>query len=79
MTYAQSLNLGAYPNKKNILYTTQGVIGGRDTQAIPVMRQWLLIPKGKQRMGLADKVEVTIASTGTAMQRCGIFTFKEYS
>ncbi len=79
MTFAQSSNLGAYPNKKNILYTTQGVIGGRDTQAIPLIRNWLLIPKGKQRMGLGDFISVTIAATGAAMQRCGIMTFKEYS
>ncbi len=78
MTQAQTLNLGAYPNKKNILYTTQGVISGNDTQSIPVIRDWVLIPKGKQRMGLNDRIQVTIGTVGEALQRCGLNTYKEY-
>jgi len=79
MTFSQSQNLGGYPNKKNILYTTQGVLGSIDdgNQAVPVLRQYVLIPKGKQRFGLDDQLMVNIAfiSTGT---RCGIATYKEY-
>ncbi len=79
MTYAQSLQLGAYPNKKNILYSTQGVIGGIDTNSIPVIKNWVLIPKGKQRFGLGDRLQINISTLGASMQRCAIFTFKEYT
>ncbi len=78
LTFAQSSNLGAYPNKKNILYTTQGVIGGIDTNSIPIIKNWLLIPKGKQRMGLGDKIVTYITTLGAAIQRCGFATYKEY-
>ncbi len=78
MTQAQSLNLGAYPNKKNILFTSQGVIGGIDTNSVVVLRNWILIPKGKQRMGLADRIVLSVATLGAPMQRCGFITYKEY-
>ncbi len=80
MTFAQSVNLGAYPNKKNILYVTQGnVAGAGNAPAIPFLRQWFSIPKGKQRMGLSDRIVLNVSSSGTsAIQICGIFTYKEY-
>ncbi len=78
MTAAQSLNLGAYPNKKNILYTTQGVIGGTDNNSIAVLRDWILIPKGKQRQGLGDRIVVNVSTVGQAMNNCGLFTYKEF-
>jgi len=80
VTFTQSLNLGAYPNKKNVLYTSQGNLPSRiDTSGtIPIMRGWFLIPKGKQRMGLGDKIVLSLASTGSALDRCGMMTYKEY-
>ncbi len=78
LTFAQSSNLGAYPNKKNILYTTQGVIGGTNNNSIPIIKNWLLIPKGKQRMGLGDQIVTYITSLGATVQRCGFSTYKEY-
>ncbi len=78
LTFGQSSNLGAYPNKKNVLYTTQGVIGGIDNNSIPIIKNWLLIPKGKQRMGLGDQIVTYITSVGAVMQRCGFATYKEY-
>ncbi len=78
MTNAQANNLGAYPNKKNILYTTQGIVNSNTgSGAVPVLRQYVLIPKGKQRFGLDDQLLVNIAAVG-ALQLCGISTFKEY-
>ncbi len=78
MTNAQALNLGSYPNKKNILYTTQGIVGSLAvTGAVPIIRQYILIPKGKQRFGLEDELMVNIAAVGS-LQRCGITTYKEY-
>jgi len=80
MTNAESLNLQAYKNKKNIFYVTQGVLppfldGGA---SVPVLRQWFKIPKGKQRMGLTDRLTVTISSGGGSLRVCGLSTYKEY-
>ncbi len=78
MTHTQALNLGSYPNKKNILYTTQGIVGSLAVSGtIPVIRNWVLIPKGKQRFGLGDQFLLNVAAVG-AIQFCGITTFKEY-
>ncbi len=77
-TFADMLNLGGYANKKNILYTTQGIITGNEGQPIPVIRDWLLIPKGKQRMGQEDRILVTVATVETTLSFCGISTYKEY-
>jgi len=78
-TYTDMLNMGAYDNKKNIFFSGQGVIGGLGGgNAIPVMRAWYKVPKGKQRMGLGDFLQVSIASTGQTMQVCGLSTYKEY-
>ncbi len=70
--------LGAWENKKNILFSSQGVLP-KDESAIsvPVIRQWILVPKGKQRFGLEDKLQVAFHSVGT-LQICGIATYKEY-
>ncbi len=80
MTFTDTANLGAYDNKKNVLYVTQGVLGSAvdGNQAVPVLRTWVLIPKGKQRFGLGDRLIVTVAATGQELQHCGIFTYKEY-
>ncbi len=78
MTFAQSATLTAYPNKKNILYTTQGIVPSSDGgNTVPVIRQWIAIPKGKQRFGLDDEIMVNVAFT-TAGTTCGIEIFKEY-
>ncbi len=67
-----------WDNKKNIFYTTQGVIGGVGNQSLPLYRDWVLIPKGKQRMGRGDTITVTIGMVGVAADNCGIATYKEY-
>ncbi len=81
ITAAQIVNIGAYPNKKNILWTFQGLIspaidGGPN---IPIIRDWILIPKGKQRFGLSDELVLTFASTGSKGQVCGLATYKEWT
>ncbi len=78
MTFAQMNTLMGYSNKKNVLFFSQGVIGDGTTQAIPIVRQWFKIPKGKQRFGLDDKLVVTISSTAEVIQNCGFATYKEY-
>ncbi len=80
MTVTQSLNLGSYPNKKNVLYVSQGVLAAAvdGAQSVPVIRDWALIPKGKQRMGLDDAIRLHVSAVG-ALKICGIFTYKEYT
>ncbi len=81
MTTGQIANLGAYPNKKNILFTGQGVLGAQidGNQSIPIMNAWFSIPKGKQRMGLDDQIIVNVFTSGTSLNICGLFTYKEYT
>ncbi len=78
VTFTQMNNLMTYPNKKNVLYTTQGVVGDLTTQALPITRQWYMIPKGKQRFGLDDRLVATISTTGFGANICGLAIFKEW-
>ncbi len=80
VTALQIVNLGAYPNKKNILNSFQGNQGAQidGHQALPYLRGWQLIPKGKQRMGLGDRIVMSILSSGNAIAICGQSTYKEY-
>ncbi len=77
--FSDMLNLGGYANKKNILYTTQGIVAS-DTvgQAVPIIRDWIKIPKGKQRMGQEDRMLITFASVNQIMHVCGMAIYKEY-
>ncbi len=78
--FTEMLNMGSYDNKKNIFFAGQGVIGGiGGGQAIPILRGWYKIPKGKQRFGLGDFFQISVASTGETAQECGFATYKEYS
>ncbi len=81
MSVSNMLNLQAYPNKKNILWSSQGVQSAsiNGANAIPIIRQWMLLPKGKQRFGLADKLTIHAMPTGTTMSVCALFTYKEYT
>ncbi len=66
-TAAQMANMQAYPNKKNIFFAMQGVMGDKFTNSIPLYRSWLKLPRGKQRMGLGDSIVMSILSTGESM------------
>jgi len=79
-TVTNMLNLQAYPNKKNILWSFQGNVASfqNGSNAIPIIRDWLKIPKGKQRMGFGDRVALTVMSVAESGQVCGLFTYKEY-
>lgn len=71
-------NLQSWANKRNILFSSQGVLSQEDAgQAIPVIRDWVKIPKGKQRFGLSDQFQVCFFAVGT-LQVCGLATYKEY-
>ncbi len=80
LTTAEAAALGDYDGKKNIIYHTQGLINDNDADAIPFVRQWFKIPKGKQRMGLGDKWSLSIFAQGAIDTIiCGFATYKEYS
>jgi len=71
--------LGTYPNKKNVLYTTQGLVGEVGTNPIPFYRAWVKIPKGKQRFGLNDQFRINIANIGSgSVDFCGLTVYKSY-
>ncbi len=78
VTFTQMNTLMSYPNKKNVLFYSQGVVGDLTTQAIPVVRQWFLIPKGKQRFGLGDRLVVNVSATAFGINSCGFSVYKEY-
>lgn len=76
-TFTEMSNISTYTNKKNILEFHQGLAPSGD-QVMALYRGWYKIPKGKQRMGLGDKIHISIAFTGSAGDICGFATFKEY-
>ncbi len=81
MTQAQAQNLHDYPNKKNIFKMGQGIIGDSNSNPIPILREWIKIPKGKQRFGLGDSLVLNISCIGEAdngLESCGFALYKEY-
>ncbi len=80
-TIADMAALGDWDNKKNVLYTTQGLASNDGIAApIPVIRQWFKIPKGKQRFGINDRIRLQVASRGDSnIVFCGFATYKEYT
>ncbi len=80
-TFTNMNALGVYANKKNVLYTHQGLTPN-DGIAEPrlVCRQWFPVPKSKQRMGLGDGIVLTIANNSAQdLFYCGFTTYKEYT
>ncbi len=81
MTFAKSNALGTYDNKRNLLYVTQGLSPNNGVgNPVPIIREWFKIPKGKQRMGLSEKLVLNITNNGlNDLEFCGFFTYKELS
>ena len=71
--------LHTYPNKKNVLISQQGLIGDANSNPTPFYRQWIAIPKGKQRFGLGDRLVMSIRSITDSTNICGMFIFKSYN
>ncbi len=74
--------LHSYNNKKNILKMGQGIISDSNTNPIPVIREWVKIPKGKQRMGLGDNLNLTVSCIGetdNGLELCGFGLYKAYT
>ncbi len=80
-TITEMAALGDWDNKKNILYTTQGLTGNDGVSGpYPIYKGWVKIPKGKQRQGLGDQLKWQFASRGSAtINICGFATYKEYT
>ncbi len=80
-SFAEMANLFAYNNKKNILFTHQGLTSNDGISGpVVVMRNWLKIPKSKQRFGLGDKLNLNISNVSSnALNRCGFSLYKEYT
>ncbi len=81
-TAANMAALYDYTNKKNILFTAQGLLAPETGGVIPVMRDWYKIPKGKQRFGLQDKLRVAVRNNNAAatdIHFCGLSIYKEYT
>ncbi len=76
---AELAALGDYDNKKNVLYTSQGLVNDVDSTALSVIRGWVKIPKSKQRMGLGDTINWGLSAIGQSINFCGFEIYKEYS
>ncbi len=79
MTYANSLGLFTYANKKNIFHTTMGLVPPNTASGIPFMRDWYKIPKGKERFGLGDKLVLNISAISDGLNYCGFVLYKHYT
>ncbi len=80
-TFANMNSLGTFNNKKNILFTHQGLTPNDAIQGpMNVLRGWIKIPKSKQRFGLGDRLHLVISNSGAStLQYCGFATYKEYT
>lgn len=79
ITSGQIATLHAYVNKKNVFYTTMGLVPPKTQYPMQLVKQWFPIPKGKQRMGLGDKITFSIFGQVDGLQACGFSTYKEYT
>ncbi len=77
-TFAQSSALATYPNKKNVLYTFQGLTANNTANPVPIIRQWIMIPKSKRRFGLSDRLIINFSAITDGLTICGFSTYKEY-
>ncbi len=82
MTHTQALDLNDYVNKKNVLFITQGLVPDANANPVPFLRQWIKIPKGKQRFGLGDGFAINFTtidpSANAGTEICGIAIYKAY-
>jgi len=80
-TFAEMAALGTYVNKKNVLFTHQGLSSNDGIgNPVQVLGGWIKIPKSKQRFGLGDKLTLCISNNGANnLNFCGFTTYKEYT
>ncbi len=80
-SFAEMASLFTYDNKKNIFFTSQGLTSNDGVSGpVNIIRQFLKIPKSKQRFGLGDSLLINIANvSANDLVRCGFATYKEYT
>ncbi len=80
-TFAEHAALFTYTNKKNVLWTSQGLTSNDGVSGpVNIIRGWVKIPKSKQRFGLGDRLNLNISNvSANNLNRCGLAIFKEYS
>ncbi len=78
ITAAEIASLNSYSNKNNIFYITQGLLGQAINTATPLMRGWFKIPKGKQRMSISSKIQLSVLAQSDGVNLCGFALYKEY-
>ncbi len=79
--FSQMAALGSADNKKNIFYTTQGLLNTEGLSATNIIKGWVKIPKSKQRFGLGDRLLLAISASSATVDvdHCGFATYKEYT
>ncbi len=75
--FANLAQLHNYDNKKNIFFASEGLLAQEDANPTPFLRQWIKIPKSKQRFGLGDGLSISISSQATNVKFCGLSTYKD--
>ena len=80
ISFANMQNLHSAPFKRNIFYTTQGLTPDSNANPTPFIRQWIKIPKGKQRFGVGDTLVLTVGNLNptTDIDMCGFMLYKAY-
>ena len=78
MTFAEAGGLHDYFNKNNIYYITQGITTPNVQSAVPFLRGWFKIPKGKQRMDKESAIVLNIAALTNGLTVCGTMVYKSY-
>ncbi len=80
-TFAEHASLFTYLNKKNILWSSQGLTSNDGVSGpVNIIRGWVKIPKSKQRFGLGDALTINISNVSSNdLNRCGLSIYKEYS
>ncbi len=78
LTHGQAAIMNTWNNKKNALKTFQGLISQEANNTMPIFKEWIAIPKGKQRFGDGDSLMVAVDAISNGVTTCGIFVYKEY-
>jgi len=80
-TFAELATLDTWGNKKNILFTHEGLTSNDGVgNPVRIMYSWFKIPKTKQRMGLGDILSLSISNpSSNNLNRCGLAIYKEYT
>jgi len=81
VSFANMQDLQNAPFKKDIYYTTQGLTPDSNANPVPFIRQWIKIPKGKQRFGLGDTLNLIVANIDPTVEieYCGLVIYKAYN